>query len=110
MFLVDSKAWHGRITMGVDGSAWHNGHPLGGALATVRWEGGQLAAALGAPVIPMLCVHDAQLPWGELYADGVPVLTPGKLVATLRALPPHLDDVGVMLLTEHARHRLRPAS
>jgi len=35
VFLVDSKAWHGTITMGVDRSAWHNGHPLGGMLATV---------------------------------------------------------------------------
>jgi hypothetical protein len=110
VFLVDSKAWHGRITMSMDGSAWHNGHPLDGMLATVRWEAQQLAQALGAPVLPMLCVHDAQIPWGELYADGIPVLTPSKLLATLRALPPHMDDVGVMLLAEYARHQLHPAT
>ena len=110
VFLVDSKAWHGRITLGIDGSAWHNGHPLAGALATVRWEAQQLAGALGAPVIPMLCVHDVQIPWGELFVDGVPVLTPGRLVATLRALPAHMNDVGVMLLAEHARHQLHPAT
>jgi len=109
VFLVDSKAWHGRITVGVDGSAWHNGHSLDGALATVWWEADQLAGALGAPVIPMLCVHDAQIPWGELYVDGIPVLTPGRLVATLRALPAHLDEMGVALLAKEARHRLRPA-
>jgi hypothetical protein len=96
--------------MSVDGSAWHNGHPLTDALETVRWEAQQLAQVLGAPVIPMLCVHDVQIPWGELYADSVPVLTPGRLVATLRALPPHMDDVGVMLLAEHARHQLHPAT
>jgi hypothetical protein len=110
MFLVDSKAWHGRITLGADGSAWHNGHPMGGVLETVRWEAEQLTKTLGAPVIPMLCVHDTQLPWGELYVNGIPVLTPGRLVATLRALPAHMDEVGVMLLAEHARHQLHPAA
>ncbi|HEY5987326.1 MAG TPA: hypothetical protein VIV12_13270, partial [Streptosporangiaceae bacterium] len=66
--------------------------------------------ALGAPVLPMLCVHDTQLPWGEVYTQGIPVLTPGRLVATVRALPAHLDQVGVMLLAEHARHQLHPAT
>jgi hypothetical protein len=33
----------GRITLAVDGSAWHNGHPLDQTLATVRWEAQQLA-------------------------------------------------------------------
>jgi len=61
---------------------------MGAVLTTVGWEADQLATALGAPVVPMLCVHDVQLPWGELYVDGIPVLTVGRLVATLRALPP----------------------
>ena len=110
VFLVDSKAWHGRITLGADGSAWHNGRSMGGVLDTVRWEAEQLTETIGAPVLPMLCVHDTQLPWGELYVNGIPVLTPGRLVATLRALPPHMDDVGVMLLAEHARHQFHPAT
>jgi hypothetical protein len=113
VFLVDAKAWHGHITLGLDGSAWHNGHPMDGALDTVRWEAEQVAQALRAPVLPMLCVHDVRLPWGELYAAGapiVPVLTPSRLVATLRTLPAHLDQVGVMLLAEHARQQLHPAT
>jgi hypothetical protein len=78
----------------------------------VRWEANQLTETIGAPVIPMLCVHDTQLPWGELCVAGIgiPVLTPRRLVATLRALPPHIDEVGVMLLAEHARHQLHPAT
>jgi hypothetical protein len=113
VFLVDTKAWHGRITLGPDGSAWHNGHHMDDALDTVRWEADQLAGALGVAVLPMLCVHDTKLPWGELYAAGepiVPVLTPSRLVATLRTLPAHLDQVGVMLLAEHTRHQLHPAT
>jgi hypothetical protein len=110
VFLVDSKAWHGTITLAVDGSAWHNGHPLDQNLAMVRWEAQQFAQAIGAPVLPLLCVHDTQIPWGEVYVDNVPVLTPDKLLALLRSLPAHMDDVGVMLLAEHTRHQLHPAT
>jgi Nuclease-related domain len=110
VFLVDSKAWHGTVTLAGDGSAWHNGYPLDQTLATVRWEAQQLAGVIGAPVLPMLCVHDTQIPWGEVYVDNVPVLTSSKLVALLRSLPAHVDDIGVMLLAEHARHQLHPAT
>jgi hypothetical protein len=113
VFLVDSNAWHGHIAIASDGSAWHNGHPMDGALDTVRWEAEQLAQALDAPVLPMLCVHDTRLPWGELYAAGVPivrVLTPSRLMATLRALPAHLDQVGGHAGGEHARRQLHPAT
>jgi hypothetical protein len=79
-------------------------------VATVRWEAQQLAGALGAPVLPLLCVHDTKIPWDELYVDSVPVLTPTRLLALLRSLPAHMDQVGVMLLAEHARHQLHPAT
>jgi hypothetical protein len=110
VFLIDSKAKHGTITISVYGSAWHNGQPLDQTLATVSWEAQQLATALGAPVFPMLCIHDTQIPWGEVYVDNVPVLTPAKLLALRRSLPAHMDDVGVMMLAEHARHQLHPAT
>jgi hypothetical protein len=110
VFLVDSKAWHGHITQAVDGSAWHNGHPLDQTIATVRWEAEQLAGALGAPVLPLLCVHDTRILWGEIYVDNVPVLSPARLLALLRSLPAHMDEVGVMLLAEHARQQLHPAT
>src|SRR6266567_2650935 len=110
VFLIDSKAWHGHITQAVDGSAWHNGHPLDQTIATVRWEAQQLAQAIGAPVLPMLCVHDTRIPWDEVYVDNVPVLTRGRLLALLRTLPAHMDQDGVMLLAEHARHQLHPAT
>ncbi len=110
VFLVDSKAWHGHITLAVDGSAWHNGHPLDQTLATVRWEAQHLAGAIGAPVLPLLCVHDTRIPWDEVYVDSVLVLSPARLLALLRSLPAHMDQVGVMLLAEHARHQLHPAT
>jgi hypothetical protein len=78
-------------------------------IATVRWEAEQLATAIGAPVLPLLCVHDTRIPWDEVYVDNAPVLTPVKLLALLRSLEAHMDQVGVMLLAEHARHQLHPA-
>jgi hypothetical protein len=110
VFLVDSKAWHGTITLASDGTAWHNGHPLDQTLATVRWEAQQLATTLGVPVLPLLCVHDTRIPWDEVYVDNVPVLTPTRMLALLRSLEAHLDPTGVMLLAEHARHQLHPAT
>ena len=70
----------------------------------------QLAGVLGAPVLPMLCVHDTRIPWDEIHVDNVPVLTSARLLALLRSLPAHMDQVGVMLLAEHACHRLHPAT
>jgi hypothetical protein len=110
VFLVDSKAWHGHITQAVDGQAWHNGHPLDQTIATVRWEAEQVAGALGAPVLPLLCVHDTRISWDGIYVDNVPALSPARLVALLQSLPAHMDPVGVMLLAEHARHQLHPAT
>ncbi|HEX8861978.1 MAG TPA: nuclease-related domain-containing protein [Actinomycetes bacterium] len=110
VFLVDSKAWHGHITQAIDGQAWHNGHHLDQVIATVRWEAEQVAGALGASVLPLLCVHDTDIPWDEIYVDNVPVLTPTRPLALLRSLPAHMDQVGVMLLTEHARHQVHPAT
>jgi hypothetical protein len=79
-------------------------------LATVRWEAAVLGQALGANITPMLCVHGAQVPWGELMAEDIPVLAADRMVTTLRALPPLLDDRQVMLMTEEVSRRLRPAA
>jgi hypothetical protein len=61
-------------------------------------------------VLPLLCVRDTRISWDEIYVDNVPVLTPATLLALLRSLPAHVDEVGVMLLAEHARQELHPAT
>ena len=105
---LQSLAWHHHLA--VDGSAWHNGYPLGQTLATVRWEAQQLATTLDVPVLPLLCVHDTTMSWNGLYVDHVPVLTPQRLLALLGFLEAHMDPTGVMLLVQHARHQLHPAT
>jgi Nuclease-related domain len=109
VFLIDTKCYRGRLTLNPEGSLWYGHHPIAGVLATVRWEAAILSQTLGTTVTPMLCVHGGQLPWGELMAEGIPVLTAGRVATTLRALPPLLHDVKVALLTEQARWQLHPA-
>jgi hypothetical protein len=58
----------------------------------------------------MLGVHGAQLPWGEMMAEDIPVLVAERVTTMLRALPPLLNEAHVALLTEQAYHQLRPAS
>jgi hypothetical protein len=109
IFLVDSKHYRSRLTLTPEGSLWYGHHPLAGVLATVRWEAAVLTHTLGITVTPMLAVHGTQLPWDELMAEGIPVLTASRTVTTLRALPPLLDEVQVAMLTEQARRQLHPA-
>jgi hypothetical protein len=110
VFLIDSKHYRGRLTLTPEGSLWYGYHPLADVLATVRWEAAVLSQTLGATVTPMLCIHGAHLPWGELMVEGIPVLAADQVTTTLRALPPLLDEVQVTLLPEQARHQLRPAA
>ena len=110
VFLIDSKHYRGRLTLTPEGSLWYGHHPLIGVLATVHWEAAAIGETLGTAVTPMLCVHGAQLPWGELMVQGIPVLAADRLATTLRALPPMLDEVQVALLTERAQRQLYPAA
>jgi hypothetical protein len=88
---------------------WCGYHPPTGVLDTVGWEAATLSHAIGTTVAPLLCVHGASLPWGEVMAEGIPVLTADRMVTTLRALPPLLDEVQVTLLTEQVQRQSRPA-
>jgi hypothetical protein len=106
VFLIDSKHYRGRLALTPEGSLWYGYHRLDGVLATICWEAAVLSQVLAVTVTPMLCVHGAQLPWGELMAEDIPVLAPNRLVTTLCALPPMLDEIQVALLTEQARGRL----
>src|SRR6266536_299000 len=109
-FLIDSKHYRGRLTLTPDGTLWYGRFTLTHVLATVRWEAAVLTQALGSEVIPMLCIHGSQLPWGELMAEGIPLLACDRVLTTLRALPSGLSGVQVEFLTEYARRLLHPAT
>jgi hypothetical protein len=108
VFVIDPKQYTGRIRQSLDGRAWHNCYPLDERLATVRAEARVVEAVLGAPVIPLLCVHGASAQWGGLHAQGVPIVPAAQLSAALGA-DAMLSAEQVTMLAGTARARLKPA-
>jgi len=53
--------------------------------------------------------HDTRIPWDEICVDNVPVLTPPGCRPSCGRWRPTWTK-SVMLLAEHARHQLHPAT
>jgi hypothetical protein len=54
------------------------------------WAADQAAQVLpdpGTAVVPVVAVHGAQVPWGKLVIDGMPVVSARRLPSTLGQLP-----------------------
>ena len=62
---------------------------LAPALRAVDFEADRAAQVLTDPdvVVPIVAVHRAQVPWGKVVVDGVPVVSAWRLPSMLRALP-----------------------
>jgi Nuclease-related domain len=113
VFVVDSKLYTGRLQLGAGGSLWHGRYPLAPVLRAVRFEADQAAQLLATPgveVVPLLAVHGAQVPWGKLVVDGVPVVSTRRLPALLRHLPTILGPERVAGLANTARVRFHAAA
>jgi Nuclease-related domain len=108
VFVIDSKQYSGCIQQTPDGHVWHNHYPMDEQLATVRAEAGAVEAILGAPVIPLLCVHGASVQSGGLHAQGVAIVPAGQLPTALGA-DAVLSAEQVAVLAGTAQTRLRPA-
>jgi hypothetical protein len=79
----------------------------------VSFEADQVARVLpdpGVVVLPVVAVHGAQVPWGKVAMDGVPVVPARRLPSMLRALPMVLGPERVAILADHARIRFRAAA
>jgi hypothetical protein len=61
-------------------------------------------------VVPIVAVHDAQVPWGKVVMNGVPVVSARRLPSMLRQLPAALGPEGVAKLAGEARLRFRAAA
>jgi hypothetical protein len=61
-------------------------------------------------VLPVVAVHGAQVPWGKVVNDGVPVVLARHLPSMLRQLPVVLEPERVAWLADQARLRFRPAA
>jgi hypothetical protein len=106
VFVIDSKQYRGRLQLDAAGKLWHGRHPLAPTLGAVSWEADQAAQALpdpGVAVVPIVAVHGAQVPWGKVVTDGVPVVAAQRLPSMLLALPAVLGPERVAWLADQAR-------
>ena len=90
VFVIDSKQYRGRLQLDPSGRLWHGRYPLAPTLRAVYFEADQAALVLpdpGVAVVPIVAVHGAQVPWGKVVIDGVPVVAARRLPSMLRALP-----------------------
>jgi hypothetical protein len=112
VFVIDSKQYRGRLQLDVSGRLWHGRYPLGPTLRAVSFEADQAALVLTDPdvVVPVVAVHGAQVPWGKVVMEGVPVVPAGRLPSMLRQLPAVLGPERVAVLANQARIRFRAAA
>jgi hypothetical protein len=113
VFVVDSKQYRGRLQLDGSGQLWHGRYPLAPVLRAVDFEADQAAHVLvdpGVVVVPIMAVHGAQVPWGKVVMQGVPVVAARRLPSMLRALPPVLGPERVAWLVDRARVRFRAAA
>jgi hypothetical protein len=106
VFVIDSKQYRGSLRLDSSGRLWHGRYPLAPTLRTVDFEADRAAQVLvdpGVVVVPIVAVHGAQVPWGKVVMNGVPVVAARHLPSMLRALPAVLGPERVASLTDQAR-------
>jgi len=116
VWVVDSKAYRGRIKVMGDGRLWYGRKCLDDVLGTARWAADAVEAQLGAElaanglqVRPALCIHGAKVPRAPLTFDGVVLATPGTLLKCLASGEPVLAEGDVDRLAALAAETLPPA-
>jgi hypothetical protein len=112
VFVVDSKQYRGRLQLDPSGRLWHGRYPLTAVLRAVSFEADRAAQVLADPqvVVPIVAVHGAQVPWGKVVTQGVPVVSARRLPSMLRALPGVLGPERVADLADRARVRFHAAA
>jgi hypothetical protein len=112
VFAIDSKQYRGHLQLDAAGKLWHGRYPLAPALRAASWEADQAAQVLpdpGVAVVPIVAVHGAQVPWGKVVIDGVPVVPARRLPSMLGQLPVVLGPERVAWLADQARVRFHAA-
>jgi hypothetical protein len=113
VFVIDSKQYRGRLRLYPSGRLWHGRYPLAPSLRAVSFEADQAALVVTDPdvvVVPVMAVHGAQVPWGKVVMDGVPVVAARRLPSMLRELPAVLGPERVAVLADQARVRFHAAA
>jgi hypothetical protein len=112
VFVIDSKQYRGRLQLDPSGRLWHGRYPLAPTLRAVSFEADQAAQVLADPqvVVPIVAVHGAQVPWGKVVVEGVPIVPARRLPSMLCQLPAVLGPERVANLADRARVRFRAAT
>jgi hypothetical protein len=113
IFVIDSKQYRGQMQLDGSGRLWHGRYPLARTLQAVSFEADQAARVLpnpGVVVVPIVAVHGAQVPWGKVVIQGVPIVPARRLPSMLRALPAVLGSERVVDLADQARVRFHAAA
>jgi len=113
IFVVDSKQYRGRLKLDPSGRLRHGRYPLASTLQAVSFEADQAAKVLpdpGVVVVPIVAVHGAQVPWGKMVMNGVPIVPAQRLPSMLRQLPAVLGPERVVDLADRARVRFHAAA
>ncbi len=83
VWVVDSKAYSGRIKVLGDGRLWYGRTCLEEVLGVLAWAADLVGEALDAPVASALCIHGARLPRDPLRWDGAVLASAPVLLALL---------------------------
>jgi hypothetical protein len=113
VFVIDSKQCRGRLQLDRSGRLWHGRYPLAPALQAVSFEADRAALVLtdpGVVVLPIVAIHGAQVPWGRVVVEGVPVVAARRLPSMLCSLPAALGAERVAWLADQARVRFHAAT
>jgi hypothetical protein len=112
VFVIDSKQYRGHLQLDPSGRLWHGRYPLTPTLRAVEFEADQAVQVLADPqvVVPIVAVHGAQVPWGKVVMEGIPVVPAKRLPGMLRHLPAVLGPERVSGLADQARVRFRAAA
>jgi Nuclease-related domain len=113
VFVIDSKHYRRRLQLDPFGRLWHGRYPLAPPCGRCRSRPtGPLRSFSdpGVAVAPIVAVHGAQVPWGKVVTDGVPVLSARRLPSMLRQLPAVLGPERVAVLADQARVRFHAAT
>jgi hypothetical protein len=103
----------GRLQLDSSGRLWHGCYSLAPSLQAVSFEADRAAQVLpdpGVVVLPIVAVYGAQVPWGKVVMDGVPVVAARRLPSMLRELPAVLGPERVADLANQARVRFHVAT
>jgi hypothetical protein len=113
VFVIDSKQYRGRLVVDPSGRLWHGRFPLAPTVRAVSIEADQAAQVLTDPdvvVVPVMAIHGAQVPWGKVVMEGVPVVAARHLPGMLRQLPAVVGPERVAVLADQARVRFHAAA